>query len=375
MPALRHPRYELVFLLAVVSAAVLLGVVAAFHNPAYVDEYTYARLGYSLSQGHLASDSSFLSIYRQYGLVTNAIVTPYGYVDSVQPWLDHPPLVGLLQVPLVFLGQNPRILPVILDVGIVISIFWLLRKDDLLTAALAASTFVAFIALFPVLSMLFLDSAVSFFFVMTLALLVHFNRTGSKRVLYLSGVSAGLAVCSKVPGVVAIFLLLLFSAYAISSRKVSHLRAGIPIAIAIIFALVWPLYGFATEPGLFWQLTVNNVSRSVLSGTSPQQILTALIESASFTKPTYFTTVSPLLIISWFAAGVSLIVRRFWWTKIAFGSYVLLLFLLNYAPPQSMIPLYPFFAISVAVAASSGIRLATRLFANAHPNRIRSARS
>jgi hypothetical protein len=107
-------------LLSVVAAFTILGVSASISylrfgsGPLYIDEITYARLGYSLMLGHLASDTSFYSLYQKFGLGTNSIETPYGTVASVQPWLDHPPLMGFFLIPVLAMGFQPRLLPIIL---------------------------------------------------------------------------------------------------------------------------------------------------------------------------------------------------------------------------------------------------------------------
>ena len=339
-------RVELVFLLAVVSIGGVVGLFSVTHNTVYIDEFTYARLGYSLAEGHLASDSSFLSLYRSYGLVRNDIMTPYGYLESVQPWLDHPPLVGYLLVPLVFVGANPRSLPVLFDIGIALVMYLTLRQKDRLFAVATSGFFLLYMQLFPVLSMLFLDSAVSFFLVLTVALAMHFERTGSNRALYFAGITAGLAALAKVPGVVAFLFLALLLGYEGLSKRAKTRQVIPPLVIATGLAILWPIYGFLVEPGLFWQLTITNISRSALSGNSLQQILTALASSAKFAKPDYTLVLEPVMLLSWVATLLVAFRKKHRFTSLALGSYLIVLFVLRYVPPQMTVPLFPFFAIS-----------------------------
>jgi len=349
-------RVELVFLLAVVSLGGVLGSVSATRNPVYIDEITYARLGYSLSQGHLASDSSFLSLYSSYGLVRNDIVTPYGYIDSVQPWLDHPPLIGFALVPFVIAGANLRSLPALFDIGIILLLYFALRQRDRLEAGAAALFFLVYMSLFPVLTMLFLDSGVSFFLILTMYLAAYFERTGSTRAMYAAGLTAGLASLSKVPGVVAILFLVLFLVYQVASKKTKVFRILPSLVVAIGLASLWPIYGFLIEPGLFWQLTTTNFSRTTLSGNSLQQILAALASNASFARPDYTVTLDPLLIVSWAATLLVVSRKKYLVTSLALGSYLIVLFALRYVPPQMTVPLFPFFAVSLGIVSAAMAR-------------------
>src|ERR1017187_1366841 len=110
----RHHFWSLAAALATLILIISISYARFGSGPLYIDEITYARLGYSLMLGHLASDTSFYSLYQQFGLATNSIQTPYGNVASVEPWLDHPPLMGFLLVPVLAIGLQPRFLPIIL---------------------------------------------------------------------------------------------------------------------------------------------------------------------------------------------------------------------------------------------------------------------
>jgi 4-amino-4-deoxy-L-arabinose transferase-like glycosyltransferase len=350
-------RIEFGFLLALVCIGLAIGANSSTRNTVYIDEITYARLGYSLSQGHLASDSSFLSIYRSYGLVTNAIVTPYGYIDSVQPWLDHPPLVGYLLIPFVIAGVNLRSLPILFDIGIALLLYLSLRDKDRLAGGASAIVFLAYMAIFPVLTMLFLDSGVSFFFMLTVSTALYFERTKSTRALYASGVTAGLAALSKVPGVAAVLFLVLFLVYEALSKRAKPRQAFPSLAIAVGIASVWPIYGFLAEPGLFWQLTIANAARTSLSSNSLQQILITLDSSATFAKPDYALALSPVMLASWVAAAATAFRKKFRMFSLGLGSYLIVLFALRYAPPQMTVPLFPFLAVSIGAIFADAARL------------------
>lgn len=343
---LRVKTEVLVVAILLFSVAVV-GYTFSIRNPVYIDEITYARLGFSLSEGHLASDSSFLSLYASHGLVTNGIPTPYGYVDSVEPWLDHPPLVGLLLIPFVTLGPNPRMLPLLFDIATVLLLYLLLRPKDKLAAFVAIAFFLLFLTLFPVLSMLFLDSSVSFFFLLTIFLLTRYSSEKSNKLLIGAGLSAGFAALSKVSGIIAIVILILFLGQLVAVRRIKMAKAVPPLIIASGIALIYPAYGFLLEPSLFWQLNMVNISRSVLSENSLQQVLVSLVSSATFTKPSYAQNISPFLQLSWVSVLLISSSRKFRFASLAALSYFLLVLALRYAPPQMTVPFFPYFAITM----------------------------
>src|SRR5205807_5139550 len=166
-------------LLVVVVSAFYVYVVRA-NSPLYIDEIAYARVGYSLAQGHLASISSFFPIYQRLGLVRNDIRTPFGHLGSVEPWLDHPPLVPLLLVPLLVIDSSPRLLPIIFSATSTLLIFAILRRRKVLAWSSALGWTGLFVT-HPILSMLFVDSGVAFFNLVTVTLLGQYSRTHRKK--------------------------------------------------------------------------------------------------------------------------------------------------------------------------------------------------
>src|SRR5436309_14229400 len=171
-------EYVALTLVVVVSASYAYATMA--NSTLYIDEKVYARAAYSLAQGHLASISSLLRIYREFGFVTNNIHTPFGYLDSVEPWLDHPPLVPLLSIPLLVINASPRLLPIIFSSITPLLIFFLFQSRRVL----AWTSTLAWTGLFvthPILSMLFVDSGVAFFNLLTVTLLGQYTRTHGRK--------------------------------------------------------------------------------------------------------------------------------------------------------------------------------------------------
>ena len=137
------------------------------------------RLAYSILHGHLASASSFYQIYAQLGYNRTDIYTLFGSSTTVEPWLDHSPLVPILSAPFFLIGGvSPRVLPIIFCSLIALEIFVLLRYQ-LILAWISVIVWVAYVFTSPLLSMLFLDAGVSFFLMSTLVLVKEF---GSKRI-------------------------------------------------------------------------------------------------------------------------------------------------------------------------------------------------
>src|SRR5438093_2560998 len=207
----RNVEYVALLLVVMVSASYAYATWA--NTTLYIDEQVYARAGYSLAQGHLASASSLLRIYREFGFVANNIHTPFGYVDSVEPWLDHPPLVPLLLVPLLAIDASPRLLPIIFSSVSPLLIFFLFRNRRVL----AWSSTLVWTGLFvthPILSMLFVDSGVAFFNLLTVTLLSQYTRTHTKQWLYFAAVAAGASALSKeIFGFTSILYLLVYLVY------------------------------------------------------------------------------------------------------------------------------------------------------------------
>jgi hypothetical protein len=311
----------------------------------YIDEITYARLGYSLLQGHLASDSALLPIYQEFGFVRSDIRTPLGYIDSVEPWLDHPPFVPLLLVPILVIGASPRLLPIIYSSMTTLLIFFLLR-DRRVLAWVATLTWVGFFITRSILSMLFLDSGVAFFNTLTVVLTNEYTRSRSSKQLYIAGIAAGASALSKLFGIASLLYLLVYLIYARLSPLKEKLPSNYkPLLLGIGIASIWPVYGLAIAAPLFVQLLQFNVSRSVISG----NILNfPLLASLSYTKNTMYSAgIDPLLLVGWVGMAYSLRKKNLQIIRMSPLCYLLVVLGLRYASFYTLIPLFPFFAIGI----------------------------
>ncbi len=313
----------------------------------YVDEDTYARLGYSLLQGHLASASSLWPIYNKLGYVRSDLYTPFGSTNTVEPWLDSPPLVPLLLVPLLAAGASPRLLPIIFSSLTTLLIFFLLRGQRLLAWA-SALTWTGFFISHQILSMLFLDSGVAFFNLLTVTMTSEYTRSRSRNHLYLAGVAAGASALSKVFGVASLLYFLAFLLYSrFGPSRESLAKNSRPLLLAASIASIWPLYGLTVAALLFIQLQQFNASRSFLSNN-----IFSLPALAAFNFAggmVYYAGVDFALVVGWVAMAYSLSKRNLRLVHLSLLSYLLVVVVLRYGNFYTMIPLFPILAIGIGV--------------------------
>lgn len=325
----------------------------------YVDEQTYARLGYSLLQGHLATTSSFYQLYYQLGYARSDLPTPFGSMETVEPFLDTPPLVSVLLVPVLLMGASPRLLPIVFSALTTFLIFFLLRGQRILAWA-SALVWTGFFVSHQILSMLFIDSGVAFFNLLTVTLTSEYARTRSRNYLYLAGVTGGLAALSKQFGIASLLFLLGYLIYSrLGLAKESIVKNSGPFLLAVGIALIWPLYGLATAAPLFIQLQQANASRSFLSGVNSN--LSVLVSSFTYTQSTmYYAGVDVMLLIGWVGVAYSVSKRKFRLVTLSILTYLLVVLALRYAWFYTMIPLFPFFAIGLGTLATDLVDLVRR---------------
>ncbi len=338
-------KRDYIVLFIVVFASASYVYVTMANAAFYIDEETYARVGYSLLQGHLASDSGLLWIYQKLGLVRDDILTPFGYKDSVEPWLDAPPLVPLLLVPLLALGASPRLLPVIFSSLDAVLIFFLFRHRRLLAWVSALAWTGLFIS-HQILSMLFIDAGVSFFNLLTLTMTSEYTRSRSRSQLYLAGVAAGASALSKIFGIASLLYFLGYLLYLRVGRSRESLsRNSRPFLIAVVTASTWPIVGLAVAAPLFIQILQFNASRSVLSNNG---FNLPVLASFNYTQSTmYHTGIDPVLVMGWVSIAYSISKKNLGFVHLSLLSYLLVVVILRYAWFYTTIPLFPFLSIGM----------------------------
>jgi len=328
-------------------------------TPLYIDEIAYATLAHSLAQGHIATDSSFIQIYEKFGAVTNSIHVQYGHLDSAEPWLDHPPLVSMILVPIILTSLSPRLLPIIFASMTTFLIFFILRGNRLL-AWISALTWMGLFLTHPVLSMLFLDSGVGFFNLLTVTMVNEYekSRRGGKW-LYVGGIAAGASALSKLGfGLAGPFYLLIYVIYTkIGPRRESLTTNLKPFLLSIGIASIWPLYGLTTAAPLFIQILTVNASRSAFSGDSIglAKFIYSIVWSV---HEIHATTIDVTLIVGLVAMTYSLFRSGLRIVQTAALTYLAVVLMLRYVQFTSMIPLFPFYAIGIGAIITDSVQMA-----------------
>ncbi len=342
----------LLIVLALLFASALIAYARYAGGNLYIDEITYARLGSSLIQGHLASDSSFYSVYQQFGLTTNGISTPYGSLYSAQPWLDHPPLVGFLLIPILAFNLEPRLLPIILWNLTALGLYLMLEKQS---KVLAYSTILASILYeqyFVLPSMLFLESGMSFFLILTIVFTINYSQKRSSWYIYSAGITAGLSALSKEVGIASILYLVLFWIYDSHKQenrdRNSHFKA---ILIASALGLSWVIYALVVQPALFIDLVSINLGRSVVSNNSILVVFQTFVTRFMFDKNGFADFgIDYKLVISWFGIAY-LFARKLVPIQVKLGllSYGFFFLLLRSTAVFNTIPFFPFYALAMGL--------------------------
>jgi len=375
-PISRRISLEYFVLLLIVAVSTFYVYVARANSPLYIDEIAYARAGYSLAQGHLSSISSFFSIYQRLGLVRNDIHTPFGYLDSVEPWLDHPPLVPLLLVPLLVIDSSPKLLSIIFSAASTLLIFALLRERRVL----AWSSALAWTGLFvthPILSMLFVDSGVAFFNLLSLTMLGEYSRTHRRKWLYFAAIASGASALSKeIFGLSSILYLVAYLIYArLGPRHEALTRNLKPILLAVGLASTWWIFAITVDAPLFIQLLHYNVSRSALSDHTFSDVFSILLASFSYSRSSMnYNGVDPILAISWVALIYSLSKSGVRFVQASSVCYLSVVFVLRYAWFFTVIPLFPFFAIGIGDLVTDAISVLRGIFSRATISRFAATR-
>ena len=303
----------------------------------YCDELIYEKLARFIFHGHLASSSSHYAIY-----VAHNATLPLGTdVQVVEPWVDHPPLFSILLIPFWLKGM-PRVLPILFSTLSTFLIIYLLRQNFPLSL-LSGLIFAFFPSAVRLNSMVFLDNGTSFFFLLTLALTSRNEEQESRRLLVLSGISAGLSFLCKVSGVFAIIYLMFYLLFTNKLR-----RNYVALIVALGIAAIYPLSNLLLNADLFLDIVTVQQNRLgvfqfLSTGLSPA------VSDFTYTENMFITgSISVVLLVSWISLGAFLNSRNHKVIKLGILSFVLTFLIISYAWFFSWIPMYPFFSIALA---------------------------
>jgi hypothetical protein len=249
------------FAIAVAAISFITAYLAVRSTPTYIDEWTYITLGHFLIQGKLATLTSFQQVYNSLGLVGPNVTFPWGTMPTGQPWLDHPLLVPIILIPFLLLDLPARTLPILLSSAITVMLYVLLRRKRV-AALISVAIWIIYLATNPILSMLFLDVAVSFFSLFAVVLTSEYVSSKHERIyLYAGAFSAGLAAASKESGLAAVAYIGILVLYLRFKNKESILKNAKPFFLSVLISAFWYVFAFATSPTLFLSLLKINSQR------------------------------------------------------------------------------------------------------------------
>jgi 4-amino-4-deoxy-L-arabinose transferase-like glycosyltransferase len=249
---------------------VILGFVIRLHGYRTVpphswtaDEFAYAWCGMSLIQQGVPTAWSWLDVYG------DRPVTRVGsrHYRMVTPWLDHPPLFGLLVGAAALLsGERDyfdctlgaiRLPSLLLGVLSLALVFLLSRELFGETAAVLAALVFATDPNLVFLSRLAVsENLIVFLLLAALWLFLRHCRAGGRKYLYLAALCAGLASLAKVTGFFVVILLVLL---LLQQRKRREAVEALVIGL-VLFAFYF-IYGSLYDFRLFWALLLEHGGR------------------------------------------------------------------------------------------------------------------
>ena len=303
----------------------------------YVDETTYVLLAQSLSSGHLATQTSFTSVYTSAG----AMISSVGGHVIVEPWFDHLPFFAILDVPFFLLG-DPRLLPVILGALTTFLIMYLLRNNPL-EAILAGAIFAVFPFAIQLNAMTFLDNGAIFFLLLTIALTSMYEEKGRESILIFAAISAGLSFLSKEMGIFAVLYFLLYIGFSRSFKKNFKW-----LILSIGVASSWFIYGLLLDRGLFLTIFTTQFGRTNAASSLGQIFATAASNFTYNYDNFYVGSLSPILLLSWIAVVIFAFGKGHRQIKLGLLSFIITLAVFRYAWFYTWISIYPFFAMALA---------------------------
>ncbi len=233
------------------------------------DEFAFAFLGQSLWQDHLPTAWSNLPVYLfpqdKYYLSANDTV-----YTIVRPYLDHPPLFGILSGGWALLhGEKEfwqvglstiRFISAILGSFSVVLLFKLAKDLYGFKTALVSSMVLATVPTYVISSRMSL--AENLLIPITLTSLIVFEKLKKEENRYLVfflGLLAGLAFLTKFVGIFVFLTLLVL--FWVQPKLRKYLILFTPVAVLV--GSLYFLYGFVLNPSLFWRVLTFQGSRQI----------------------------------------------------------------------------------------------------------------
>lgn len=336
---------------------ILLGFILRFHqytewprNGATFDEYAWTFLGMSLLNTGVPTS---WSPHQQYDVRTHFVNTQGASFFLVTPYLEHPPLFGIIA------GLNAELsgieefndvhpgrirkLALVLGVVSIIALYLLVKETVNEKVALLAAFLYAIVPSVVIGSRLIQNENFFIpFFLLSLFLAVKYIHTKKGLYATLSIIIAALLPLAKVPWVVAPL-----TVTAIFFMEKKYKYAGLSVLVSFVFFSFFLLYGYLLNWNLFINLWTLQLARYDIG----YDTLFAFFRDPVITDRLF---IDGLIYVGFlaFALVASLKERRFLPVLLGFLSY---LFIFLFAIPNELghgwyrYPLYPFFIAMCAI--------------------------
>lgn len=272
----------------------LLAVVLRLHNYALYpqrgatsDEYAFAFQGISLLTRGIPIAWSAIPLYKNLSHLTIDGL----YFPIVQPYLDHPPLFGLLVGAWAIVAREStfeairlatiRVIPIALSLVSAVFLYLLAKSVYGKKVACWSLAIYAAATLFVVNSRVVVaESLLTPLWLVALWLVSRNPKKTTRSLLFVVGVLSGAAILTKILGLVV----WLSAATILLHRRISLGRIAIVTAGAVMGALVLYLYARSYDETLFWAIqSYQGMSRILGPNT-----IWMIIGSASIVNKIYY---------------------------------------------------------------------------------------
>lgn len=227
------------------------------------DEYAFAWSGMSLIKDHVPTSWSWLKAYGDIPTIDWKGAT----YQLVSPWLDHPPLFGLIVGFAAILGgannffdctlKTMRIPSLILGISAIILFYILTLKVSNTNVAILASLIFATNPNTVFLSRLAIsENLILFLSLLILLCFLEYYQSSNSNYLYIAAFLAGLASLAKITGFFLVPMLCLLLIYQKKWRD-----SLVVLIIGLILLSVYFIYGSLYDFELFFRVLQSHTNR------------------------------------------------------------------------------------------------------------------
>lgn len=344
--------------LLILAAVLIISFLLRYHNHIYFpkrgetsDEYAFAFQGVSLLTRGYPIAWSAIPIYpekNRSNLTIDGI-----YFPIVHPYLDHPPLFGILSGSFAILKNQIffddiqlstiRKLPLLLSMISTLLLFLIANKlygfkMGILTVLIFSTVTVY------VLNMRLnvAETLITPLLLLSLFILIKVKKTITWKKIILLGVIATMGIFTKILGVI-IFLTILY--FLIFEYKLKREKIALFIGIFLLGVLLLFIYGLSYGGEFFWQIQLYQGARNLGGQTISTLLSTPIIVNSIFYDSWYYLGIISLIIVaSSFKENKYIVIP---------AVFYILLMALSVSKTDLhswyTIPLFPFMALSSAI--------------------------